>query len=92
MSGNGNHIRIKDIAARAGCSIGTVDRVIHKRGKVSEPVKKRILEILPAKIRSIWVFCCPHTKKESTGNYPPLEFSTLWIDTMSKGIRSMHSG
>lgn len=46
MSENGNHIRIKDIAARAGCSIGTVDRVIHKRGKVSEPVKKRILEII----------------------------------------------
>ncbi len=46
MGENGNHIRIKDIAARAGCSIGTVDRVIHKRGKVSEPVKKRILEII----------------------------------------------
>ena len=44
MSENGTHIRIKDIAARAGCSIGTVDRVIHNRGKVSEPVKKRILD------------------------------------------------
>jgi len=46
MSENGNHIRIKDIAEKAGCSIGTVDRVIHNRGKVSEPVKKRILEII----------------------------------------------
>lgn len=46
MSENGTHIRIKDIAARAGCSIGTVDRVIHNRGKVSESVKKRILEII----------------------------------------------
>ena len=43
---NGNHIRIKDIAERAGCSIGTVDRVIHNRGKVSAPVKKRVLEII----------------------------------------------
>ena len=43
---NGSHIRIKDIAARAGCSIGTVDRVIHKRGKVSEEVQKRILQIM----------------------------------------------
>jgi len=43
---NGNHIRIKDIAAKAGCSIGTVDRVIHNRGKVSEDVKNRILEIM----------------------------------------------
>lgn len=42
----GTHIRIKDIALKAGCSIGTVDRVIHNRGKVSEPVKKRILNII----------------------------------------------
>ena len=43
---NGNHIRIKDIAERAGCSIGTVDRVIHNRGKVAAAVEKRILEIM----------------------------------------------
>lgn len=43
---SGTHIRIKDIAEKAGCSIGTVDRVIHNRGKVSEPVKNRILEII----------------------------------------------
>jgi len=43
---DGDQIRIKDIAAKAGCSIGTVDRVIHNRGKVSEPVKKRVLDII----------------------------------------------
>lgn len=43
---DGEHIRIKDIAAKAGCSIGTVDRVIHNRGKVSAPVKKRVLDII----------------------------------------------
>ena len=42
----GSHIRIKDIAERAGCSIGTVDRVIHNRGKVAEPVRERILGII----------------------------------------------
>ena len=42
----GTHIRIKDIAEKAGCSIGTVDRVIHNRGKVAEPVKERILRII----------------------------------------------
>jgi len=41
-----NHIRIKDIAEKAGCSIGTVDRVIHNRGKVAEPVKNRVLAII----------------------------------------------
>ncbi len=43
---NGRHIRIKDIAEKAGCSIGTVDRVIHNRGKVAEPVRQRILRII----------------------------------------------
>jgi LacI family transcriptional regulator len=40
------HTRIKDIAERAACSIGTVDRVIHKRGKVSEEVRKRVLQAM----------------------------------------------
>jgi LacI family transcriptional regulator len=40
------HIRIKDIAEKAGCSIGTVDRVIHNRGKVSKAVRERILAII----------------------------------------------
>lgn len=42
----GTHVRIKDIAEKAECSIGTVDRVIHNRGKVAEPVRKRILKII----------------------------------------------
>ncbi len=42
----GSHIRIKDIAEKAGCSIGTVDRVIHNRGKVAEPVRELILKII----------------------------------------------
>ncbi len=42
----GTHVRIKDIAEKAKCSIGTVDRVIHNRGKVAEPVRERILQII----------------------------------------------
>ena len=38
--------RIKDIAAMAGVSHGTVDRVIHDRGEVSETTKKRIQNII----------------------------------------------
>ncbi|MCV9388762.1 LacI family DNA-binding transcriptional regulator [Reichenbachiella ulvae] len=41
-----NNIRIKDIAKLAGVSVGTVDRVIHKRGKVSEEVKEKIEKVL----------------------------------------------
>lgn len=35
-------ISIKDIAQRAGVSVGTVDRVIHKRGNVSQKTKAKV--------------------------------------------------
>ena len=39
-------IRIKDIALKAQVSTGTVDRVIHNRGRVAEDVKERVLKII----------------------------------------------
>jgi len=39
-------IRIIDIAEQAGVSKGTVDRVIHNRGKVASDVKERVLAIM----------------------------------------------
>lgn len=40
-----NTVRIKDIAAKAHVSTGTVDRVLHDRGRVSEGVKNKVLQI-----------------------------------------------
>ena len=40
------NIRIKDIALKAGVSIGTVDRVLHQRGEVSDDTKKKIQHII----------------------------------------------
>jgi len=37
---------IKEIAKLANVSLGTVDRVIHNRGKVSKKTKEKVLEIL----------------------------------------------
>ncbi|UWX55657.1 LacI family DNA-binding transcriptional regulator [Maribacter litopenaei] len=37
---------IKDIAALADVSRGTVDRVVNKRGKVSEKARKKVEEVL----------------------------------------------
>ena len=34
--------RIKDIARLAGVSIGTVDRVLHERGEVSEKTRLKV--------------------------------------------------
>jgi LacI family transcriptional regulator len=39
-------IRIKDIAALASVSPGTVDRVLHNRGEVAEDTRKHIMEII----------------------------------------------
>ncbi|MCE5346647.1 MAG: LacI family transcriptional regulator [Bacteroidales bacterium] len=38
--------RIKDIAALSGVSIGTVDRVLHKRGEVADKTRQKVEEIL----------------------------------------------
>jgi len=38
--------RIKDIARLAGVSIGTVDRVLHKRGKTSPEAMSKVLAVL----------------------------------------------
>jgi LacI family transcriptional regulator len=39
-------IRIIDIAEKAGVSPGTVDRVIHNRGRVAENVREKVLEVM----------------------------------------------
>jgi LacI family transcriptional regulator len=43
---NAKSIRIKDIAQLAGVSVGTVDRVLHNRGRVSEDALKKVMGIL----------------------------------------------
>jgi LacI family transcriptional regulator len=45
-SHNLSRVRIKDIARLAGVSAGTVDRVLHNRGEVSEKTRNRILAII----------------------------------------------
>lgn len=39
-------IRIKDIAEKAGVSIGTVDRVLHNRGEVKEDTRIKVMDIV----------------------------------------------
>lgn len=42
----GKNIRIKDIAKLAGVSAGTVDRVLHNRGRVSDEALKKITAVM----------------------------------------------
>ena len=39
-------IRIKDIAEKAGLSVGTVDRVLHGRPNVSKKARERVEAVL----------------------------------------------
>ena len=41
-----NAVRIKDIAAKANVSVGTVDRVLHNRGRVSAEVQRKVLRMM----------------------------------------------
>ncbi|MFZ6009181.1 MAG: substrate-binding domain-containing protein [Bacteroidota bacterium] len=43
---NVKNVRIKDIAQLAGVSVGTVDRVLHNRGRVSEDALKKVMTVL----------------------------------------------
>lgn len=43
---NPRNIRIKDIARLAGVSKGTVDRVLHKRGRVSPEAHHKVMKVL----------------------------------------------
>jgi len=46
LKNSGSKIRIKDIAKLAGVSEGTVDRVLHRRGEVSEKSKQAVEKVL----------------------------------------------
>lgn len=39
-------LTIKDVAEQAGVSVGTVDRVIHNRGRVAAEVKEKVLQVM----------------------------------------------
>lgn len=43
---NTRNVRIKDIARLAGVSVGTVDRVLHNRGRVSEEAMQKVMKVL----------------------------------------------
>jgi LacI family transcriptional regulator len=46
MDQNFSRVKISDIAAQAGVSAGTVDRVIHNRGEVAPKTREKILKIV----------------------------------------------
>lgn len=80
-----NQIRIKDIAERAGVSVGTVDRVLHERPNVSPAAREKVEKALaemdyhPNVYASAlaynkdYVFCCIIPKHESEAYWDEIE-------------------
>lgn len=46
MDSENKKVTIKDVARIAGVSKGTVDRVVHNRGEVSDESRRRVLEVI----------------------------------------------
>lgn len=44
MTDKTKNVRISDIARMAGVSVGTVDRILHNRGKVSKTAQEKVTE------------------------------------------------
>ncbi len=65
------NIRIKDIAKAAGVSAGTVDRVLHKRGKVSPEALNKVMEVLSSTDYK------PNMIARMLGSYRPYHIAVL---------------
>lgn len=82
-------IRIKDIAEKAGTSIGSVDRVLHGRPNVSEEVRKRVeqalqeLEYEPNRYASA---LASNKSYRFLAFYPSPEVDIYWTEA-AQGIR-----
>ena len=66
----GKNIRIKDIARLAGVSAGTVDRVLHNRGRVSEEALQKITAVME-QIDKIGHPGIPHDRRTMNGRDDP---------------------
>ena len=84
-------ITIKDVAKEAGVSIGTVDRVLHKRGRYSETTAKAVQQAIkklnykPSEIASALVTMRKHLKIGVS--YPLDEAFELFWDDVRKGVQ-----
>ena len=81
-------VTIKQIAELAGVSMGTVDRALHDRGRVSPDVVKRVKEIaetLNYKPNSVAKSLAIRNRKLKIALILHIEHNTFW-DTVIKGV------
>lgn len=84
-------VRIKDIAEKASVSTGTVDRVLHNRGKVSEEVKQRVLQVIEelGYERNMIASALAYNKEVRIATLlPKTEIDPYWLQTNQGVLRA----
>ena len=95
-------IRIKDIAERAGVSVGTVDRVLHERPNVSPAAREKVekalaeMEYQPNVYASAlaynkdYLFCCVIPMHESEAYWDEIEEGVKACTALRRDFHAWH--
>ena len=84
------NIRIKDIAARAGVSVGTVDRVLHGRPNVSQSAREKVEKALEEMDYqpNVYASALAYNKDYTFYCIIPLHESEAYWDEVEEGVRA----
>ena len=82
-------IRIKDIAIRAGVSVGTVDRVLHDRPNVSKPAREKVEKALKEMNYqpNVYASALAYNKKYSFYILIPQHESEAYWEEVEQGVK-----
>ena len=82
-------IRIKDIAQRAGVSVGTVDRVLHDRPNVSKPAREKVEKALKEMNYqpNVYASALAYNKKYSFSLLIPKHESEAYWEEVEQGVK-----
>lgn len=88
-----SNMTIKEIAKSAGVSIGTVDRVLHNRGRVAEVTRKKILKIVRDSDYSTNIFASNLANSKKRYQFvvvmPKLDQDSSYWGLVERGINSV---
>ena len=84
------NIRIKDIAARAGVSVGTVDRVLHNRPNVSAPARYKVEKALKEMNYqpNVYASALAYNKNYTFYCIIPMHESEAYWDEIEEGVNA----
>ena len=83
-------IRIKDIAERAGVSVGTVDRVLHERPNVSKSAREKVEKVLAEMDYqpNVYASALAYNKDYTFYCIIPLHDSEAYWDEIEQGVKA----